>query len=107
MLPHCCMTSQVIIKTNVIFHYEITFLNTTLLQSSSIGQTDGDERLSSRYLTPVIPSDDSNQPSFSIDDFLASHNGPADQDFDPGNRLEASGFNADDVSALVSFTFLL
>ncbi|XP_053402304.1 uncharacterized protein LOC123548511 isoform X2 [Mercenaria mercenaria] len=69
--------------------------------STSTGQGDSDTLLNSRYLTPVSPADDTNQPSFSIDDFLAgSRNGQPDQDFDPGNRLEASGFNADDASAL-------
>ncbi|KAL4232237.1 hypothetical protein ACF0H5_009811 [Mactra antiquata] len=56
-------------------------------------QSEVDLRLSSRYLTPGSAMDESNQPSFNIDEFL-------DQDFDPGNRLEASGFNADDVSAV-------
>lgn len=69
--------------------------------STSGGPADGDVQLSSRYLTPISPVDDTNQTGFSIDDFLTSQNVPLDHDFDPGNRLEASGFNADDVSALI------
>ena len=39
--------------------------------------------------------------NFNIDDFLSSQHQPnTDHDFDPGNRLEASGFNADDASAI-------
>ncbi|XP_052232648.1 uncharacterized protein LOC127845662 isoform X2 [Dreissena polymorpha] len=55
-----------------------------------------DSRLSSRYLTPVSPVEDSQTAaSFDVDEILG-----AEHEFDPGNRLEASGFNADDASAL-------
>lgn len=70
-----------------------------LFKSASTGQTE-DLQLSSRYLTPGSAMDDSVQPSFNIDEFLASRNSPLDQDFDPGSRLEASGFNADDASTI-------
>ncbi|XP_052816319.1 uncharacterized protein LOC128242923 isoform X2 [Mya arenaria] len=62
--------------------------------SSNTSQADGDGRLSSRYLTPVSPGLDSPTPGQDSDDL------DGDTDFDPGNRLEASGFNADDASAL-------
>ncbi|XP_060568181.1 centrosomal protein of 192 kDa-like isoform X2 [Ruditapes philippinarum] len=68
---------------------------------STRGSGESDTLLNSRYLRPQSPADNTNQPSFSIDDVLAgSRNGPLDHDFDPGNRLEASGFNADDASSL-------
>jgi hypothetical protein len=73
-----------------------------LCLQSTRGSGESDTLLNSRYLRPQSPADNTNQPSFSIDDVLAgSRNGPLDHDFDPGNRLEASGFNADDASALV------
>ena len=58
-----------------------------------------DSRLQSRYLRPISPGDDLTPDNFNVDDFLSSPNQSERQPmFDPGNRLEASGFNANDVS---------
>lgn len=59
------------------------------------------DRLSARFLTPGPSShsdddDDDIQPN--VDDFLAE---TVDRDPEPGNRLEASGFNADDLKDFV------
>lgn len=64
------------------------------------------DRLSSRYLRPTFPedvdSDDGSRPD--LDNLLRDD---TDRDFEPGNRLEASGFNADDLPAfLVSCYFV-
>lgn len=56
-----------------------------------------DTRLQSRYLRPISPGDDLTPDNFNVDDYLSSPNQSEQQDFDPGNRLEASGFNANDV----------
>ena len=57
-----------------------------------------DSRLQSRYLRPISPGDDLAPDNFNVEDFLSSPNHSEQQpDFDPGNRLEASGFNANDV----------
>ena len=67
-------------------------------QSTSTTLDNEDTRLQSRYLRPISPIDDVTQDNFRIEEFLSSPNQSEQQDFDPGNRLEASGFNANDVS---------
>jgi len=86
-------------NTKIASQYNRRQILTSALWNLQTNPVDQSDRLSSRFLTAtalIDDDDDVNRPN--VDDFLGE---TVDRDYEPGNRLEASGFNADDLPAFV------